>query len=349
MADDIRAVSWHDDHVEILDQTRLPSSEEYLKCRQYEEVACAIERLSVRGAPAIGVAAAMAYARAAFQSEAQSTGSMMNYLETAYRRLIDTRPTAVNLRWALERMRACAETAIQNGVSAVRDALKKEALLIAREDVEINRRIGRNGREIIPRKATVMTICNTGSLATGGYGTALGVVRAAVEEGKEVFVAACETRPLLQGARLTAWELQKDGIAFELIADSVAGSYMARKKVDLVIAGADRIAANGDAANKIGTYSLAVLAREHDVPFYIAAPLSTVDTGIASGDEIPIEERPADEITRVMQQPVAPAGVAVWNPAFDVVPNDCITGIITEAGILSQPYDRSIHNCFTQT
>ncbi len=342
----IQAIAWHDDHIAILDQTRLPGKEEYLICKDLEAVAGAIERLSIRGAPAIGVAAAMGMAFACLQDETSDSDAVMAHLEHNAERLLATRPTAVNLRWAVERMMETARGALPEGVQAVKERLKAEALAIHEDDVTVNRNMGACGQEIVPETATVITICNTGSLATGGYGTALGVIRSAVAAGKKVFVAACETRPLLQGARLTAWELQKDGIPFELITDNMAGNYMKRKGADVVIAGADRIAANGDAANKIGTYSLAILAKEHGIPFYIAAPTSTIDMSVASGDDIPIEERNGNEITCIRGQHIAPREIKVWNPAFDVVPSAYIAGIITEKGIVRAPYRESIEKLF---
>jgi len=337
-----QTISWEDDHIRILDQTRLPTEEAYLECRDLESVACAIERLAVRGAPAIGVAAAMALAFACRQVRAARPDEFMRELSELCRRLLRTRPTAVNLQWALDRMMDTAGRAAPMGTAALRDRMKQEALNILHEDIEINRTMGMNGQEVVPSPATVMTICNAGSLATAGYGTALGVVRAAVEKGKKVSVVSCETRPLLQGARLTAWELQRDNIPFTLITDNMAGSYMREKGVDLVVTGADRVAANGDAANKIGTYSLAILAKEHAVPFYVAAPASTFDLSIRSGKDIPIEERAAEEITCVRGQRIAPEAVRVWNPAFDVVPHQHIAGIITEQGILTPPYEETI-------
>lgn len=338
----VKAITWEDDHIRILDQTKLPGQEIYLKCRTVESVACAIERLSVRGAPAIGIAAAMAVAMGCQSVEAQSYETFMQHLEQICGRMLQTRPTAVNLKWALQRMLNKARNSKAEDLEALKHTLRQEALDIYEEDEEINRSIGRHGQEVVPQEATVITICNTGSLATGGHGTALGVIRSALELGKKIFVVSCETRPLLQGARLTAWELQKDGIPFVLITDSMAGYYMIKKGADLVIAGADRVAANGDTANKIGTYNLAVLAKEHNIPFFIAAPFSTIDTEVKNGADIVIEERPSEEITKIKNQRIAPERVDVWNPAFDVVPHTYITGIITEGGILRPPYGENI-------
>ena len=338
----IETITWQDDHIRILDQTRLPVHEEYLYCRDVESVALAIERLSVRGAPAIGVAAAMALALGAVQSRATEAEKLIAELEAMSRRLLQTRPTAVNLQWAVSRMMRLAGRHARAGADELRDTLRREAVTIYEQDMEINRNIGRHGQALLRDSSRIMTICNTGSLATAGYGTALGVIRAAAEHGKEVFVAVCETRPLLQGARLTAWELTKDGIPFELITDSMAAFYMKKKGADMVIAGADRIAANGDTANKVGTYAISLAAKSHGIPFYIAAPTSTIDTGVAGGDEIPIEERHPDEITCIAGQRIAPEAAQVWNPAFDVVPNMNIDGIITERGIVREPFKTNI-------
>jgi methylthioribose-1-phosphate isomerase len=343
----IDTIIWRDDHIAILDQTRLPAEEQYLHCRDLDAVAAAIRRLAVRGAPAIGVAAAMALALEARSLQARNRSEFIGRLEELVERLIATRPTAVNLQWALQRMMQCVREAGDCGIQALKALLVDEARAMHDRDIETNRALGRHGQALVPDQATVITICNTGSLATAGYGTALGVVRAAVEAGKRVHVVVCETRPLLQGARLTAWELKKDGIPFELITDSMAGSYLRRRGADCVIAGADRIAANGDTANKIGTYSLAILAHAHGVPFFIAAPTSTIDTTTPDGDGIPIEERDPGEITGIGRQRVAPEDIRVWNPAFDVVPGRYITGIITERGILRPPFCETIHRMFT--
>lgn len=339
---DIRAIAWQDDHIRILDQTRLPEQEIYLECRDLESVAAAIRCMAVRGAPAIGVAAALALALESQKLRTTQRQEFITQLDQMCRRLQATRPTAVNLQWALGRMLRRVQAEHSADVAGLQCLLREEALCILEEDIATNRAMGTCGQEIIPDPATVITICNTGSLATAGYGTALGVIRSAVARGKRVLVVACETRPLLQGARLTAWELHKDGIPFVLITDSMAGHYMRCRGADLVITGADRIAANGDAANKIGTYSLAVLAREHRLPFYVAAPLSTIDATIAGGDLIPIEERAASEVVCFAGQRIAPEQAAVWNPAFDVVPNKYIAGIITERGILRPPFTEAI-------
>jgi len=332
--------------VRILDQTKLPGQEIYLECRDLDSVAAAIRRLSVRGAPAIGVVAALALALEARKAQATQPHELIAQLEQMCRRLQATRPTAVNLQWALARMMRRVQSEQSQAVADLQLVLAQEAQRILAEDIAANKAMGACGQEIVPDPATVITICNTGSLATAGHGTALGVIRSAVAQGKRVQVVACETRPLLQGARLTAWELHRDGIPFVLITDSMAGHYMRRRGADLVIAGADRIAANGDTANKIGTYTLAVLAREHALPFYIAAPLATVDITIDSGDMIPIEERAASEVTCLAGQRLAPVQASVWNPAFDVVPHEYISGIITERGILRPPLSEAIRTIF---
>jgi methylthioribose-1-phosphate isomerase len=342
----IEAIAWADDHIRILDQTRLPEEEVYLECRTLDDIAGAIKRLSIRGAPAIGITAAMGLAFLAGDINNVSTADCIARIERISDHLLQTRPTAVNLRWALERMRAVVKDSAGATVLELRESLKQEALRIHKDDLEINRRIGENGQALLPRDGVVITVCNTGSLATGGHGTALGVVRSAVENRKNIFVAACETRPLLQGARLTAWELMHDGIPFELITDSMAANYMKCKGADAVIAGADRVAANGDAANKIGTYSLAVLARAHGIAFYIAAPLSTIDMSVSTGSDIPIEERAPEEVTTIAGRRTAPVGTPVWNPAFDVVPAELITGIITEKGVVQAPYVETIAALF---
>jgi len=340
--DSFKTIAWGDGFIRILDQTKLPSEEVYLECRDLESVAEAIERLSVRGAPAIGIVVAMALACEAQKFEGNDLDLFLNKFNKMCDRLRKTRPTAVNLGWALKRMLEKVLEYRGKTVSGIKQILKKEADIILNEDIEINRSMGMFGQEVLPDSGVVMTICNSGSLATGGYGTALGVIRAAVEKNKDISVVSCETRPLLQGARLTCWELQKDNIPVTLITDSMAGYYMKEKGVDFVITGADRVAANGDSANKIGTYSLSILAKEHNVPFYIAAPMSTIDVSAATGDDIPIEERLENEITQIKGHQIAPEGIDVWNPSFDVVPNKYISGIITEKGILRPPFKESI-------
>ena len=329
-----------DGKVRFLDQTRLPQEEVWVETDDYHVVAQAIRELQVRGAPLIGVAAAYGLALAALSIRETDPDRFRNQLRLAAGELEATRPTAVNLAWATKRMLSAAERA--EDVEQIQQALIAQARRIHEEDIAANRRIGDYGATLFDEPATVLTHCNAGSLATGGYGTALGVIRSAASQNalRRVFVP--ETRPLLQGARLTAWELAKDGIPFTIIVDAAVGSVLRRGIVDAVIVGADRIAANGDVANKIGTYQHAVLAHENDVPFYVAAPTSTIDLSIASGDEIPIEERSPDEVTSVRGVVVAPASAAALNPAFDVTPNTYVTAIITENGIAKAPFEESL-------
>jgi methylthioribose-1-phosphate isomerase len=337
-------IVWQDGVVRMLDQTVLPGEERWLELRDEHAVAEAITSMRVRGAPAIGVAAAYGVALAARRSPAAGLDELLQAIDEAAGALARTRPTAVNLFWALDRMRAAARRA--GSADECRALLLAEAVAIDEENLQANRRMGALGADLIPHGATVLTHCNAGALATNGYGTALGVIRAAHAAGKGVSVIADETRPLLQGARLTAWELTRDGIPTTLIADNMAGLFMRRGLVTCVIVGADRIAANGDVANKIGTYQVAVLAREHGIPFYVAAPLSTLDLSIPSGDEIPIEERGAEEVRGFGGAQTAPADVAVANPAFDVTPARYVTAIITENGIARPPYAESLANLF---
>jgi methylthioribose-1-phosphate isomerase len=342
----IKTVEWTKEGVLMLDQRLLPNEEKYLTLRSYEEVAQAIKKMVVRGAPAIGVSAAMGLALGA----SQSVSTSLPDLEFDFKYMCDvmgaTRPTAVNLFWAIERMRgviAKAKQANIRDVEEVRKLLTEEALLIYNEDIEANRAIGLFGGELINDGATVLTHCNAGALATAGdYGTALGVIRGAIAAGKKVAVIADETRPFLQGARLTAWELAKDNIPVTVITDNMAGHVMKQGKVDCVVVGADRIAANGDAANKIGTYMVAVLAKQHNIPFYVAAPLSTVDLATATGEDIPIEERDAKEVTHMRDHQLTPDGVDVHNFAFDVTPNEFIAAIITDRGVARAPYTESL-------
>lgn len=342
----IKTVEWTNEGVRMLDQRLLPNEEKYLTLYSYEEVADAIKRMVVRGAPAIGVAAAMGLALGA----SQSVSTSLPDLEFDFKYMCDvmgaTRPTAVNLFWAIERMRDVIKKAKAEGVrdiGEVRTRLVKEAQTIFQEDIDSNRAIGRHGAELINDGATVLTHCNAGALATAGdYGTALGVIRGAVDAGKRVAVIADETRPFLQGARLTAWELSKDNIPVTVITDNMAGHVMKQGKIDCVVVGADRIAANGDAANKIGTYMVAVLAKQHDIPFYVAAPFSTVDLATATGEDIPIEERDAREVTHMGEHQLTPDGVDVHNFAFDVTPNEMIAAIITDRGVARAPYTESL-------
>jgi methylthioribose-1-phosphate isomerase len=327
--------------VVLLDQRRLPREESELVCRSPADVAAAIRGLAVRGAPAIGVAAAFGIAQAVHLSQAEGEGLRTEF-ERACAELAGARPTAVNLAWAVGRMRRRFGELAGAGGRELGQALLAEALAIQTEDLEACRRIGDLGAGLIPVRARLLTHCNAGALATAGYGTALGVIRSAAREGKVAAVFAGETRPVLQGARLTAWELQKDGIPTTLIADNMAGHLMASGEIDAVIVGADRIARNGDVANKIGTYTLAVLAKENGIPFYVAAPTSTIDLGTESGGAIPIEERPPQEVTHHAGQRLAPEGVGVRNPAFDVTPHRYVTAIVCERGIARAPYADSL-------
>jgi methylthioribose-1-phosphate isomerase len=326
----VETIQWTDAGVVMIDQTRLPREQVFVTCRTYQEVAEAIKTMVIRGAPAIGVAAAMGVALGARQGAD---------FETVCATLAATRPTAVNLFWALERMR---RVSVESHGEV--EALVREARQIRLEDIAICEAIGRNGAGLVPDGKTVLTHCNAGALATAGYGTALGVIRAAVTAGKKIDVLADETRPFLQGARLTAWELQHDGIPVKLITDNMAGHFLHSGRVGCVVVGADRIAANGDVANKIGTYSLAVLAKENGVPFYVAAPISTLDLKMPSGDGIPIEQRAASEVTHVFGVPIAPEDIGVENPAFDVTPARYVTAIVTERGIARAPYEKSLRD-----
>ena len=331
-------VSWQGDRLVLLDQRRLPGAEVYLECRTWPEVADAIRTLVVRGAPAIGVAAAFGVALAGLASTARDADALIPDLETATPGLAATPPTAVNLFWALDRMRGFARSRRTLPPAELRAGLVSEAELVLEEDVAANRRLGAHGAELVPVGARILTHCNAGGLATGGYGTALGVVRGAVEAGRRPFVWVDETRPVLQGARLTAWELVREGIPHAVIADLAAGHGRGRGEVDLVVVGADRIARNGDTANKIGTYGVAVLARHHGIPFYVAAPFSTIDPGIPDGSAIPIEERDPREVQELGGQRIVPVASPVRNPAFDVTPAALVTAIVTERGIFRGPY-----------
>jgi len=333
----VETIQWTDAGVVMIDQTRLPIEESYVTCRTYEEVATAIRDMIIRGAPAIGVAAAMGVARGALDAT-----DLDGQFDTICETLAKTRPTAVNLFWAIDRMKGVYAGLRGQPIEVIRRRLVEEAKLVREEDIAINRAIGRHGAVLVPDGRTVLTHCNAGALATAGYGTALGVIRAAVEGGKHIDVFADETRPFLQGARLTVWELQQDHIPTTLITDNMAGHFMKAGRIGCVVVGADRIAANGDVANKVGTYSVAVLAKENNVPFYVAAPISTLDLTLASGDEIPIEQRAASEVTHVFGHAVAPAGTTVENPAFDVTPNRYVSAIITERGVARAPFEESL-------
>jgi methylthioribose-1-phosphate isomerase len=329
----VETIQWIDGAAVMIDQTRLPLEESYVTCRTYEEMATAIRDMIIRGAPAIGVAAAMGVALGVLQDAD---------FETVCDTLAKTRPTAVNLFWAIDRMKRLYQSLHGQSREVICRRMVEEAQIVREEDIAICRAIGQNGVELVPAGKTVLTHCNAGALATAGYGTALGVIRAAVEAGKDIDVFADETRPFLQGARLTVWELQQDHIATTLITDNMAGHFLKSGRIGCVVVGADRIAANGDVANKVGTYSVAVLAKENGVPFYVAAPISTLDLTLDSGDRIPIEQRGAAEVTQVFGRQVAPLGTRVENPAFDVTPSRYVTAIITELGVARAPYEKSL-------
>jgi methylthioribose-1-phosphate isomerase len=341
-------IEWKDDAVVMIDQRKLPSSEVYVTCKTANEVAKAIKTMVIRGAPAIGVAAAMGIAVGMTRSRATGTKQFTTEFQKACDLMAGTRPTAVNLFWAIERMKKAFAAAAHDGrsVNEIKQILVDEARAIHDEDVQSCRTMGAHGAGLVPATARILTHCNAGALATAGYGTALGVIRAAAEQGKTITVLADETRPFLQGARLTAWELVKDGIDTTVITDNMAGAMMRLGHVDLVVVGADRIAANGDVANKIGTYGVAVLAKEHGIPFYVAAPLSTVDLNTPDGSRIPIEERTEREVTHIGASRLTPDGAHIRNPAFDVTPAKYVTAIITERGIARAPYTESLAQLF---
>ena len=320
----------------LLDQRKIPECVAFRECCSYEDIAVSIEDMTVRGAPAIGVAAAYGAALAAFENT--------NNIECALTRLAATRPTAVNLYWAIERMKNTYRK--YKGSPNLADIMLAEAVKMHSDDIQINKQLSRFGQELLPDSCTVITHCNAGSLATAGYGTALGVFRAAAENGKKLKIFADETRPRLQGGRLTAFELFEDGFDVTVICDSMSAFLMSQRKIDAVVTGADRIAANGDTANKIGTYGLAIAAKRHNVPFYIAAPISTIDISCQNGDAIPIEERSSDEVRLIGDREIIPNRIKIWNPAFDVTPSDLIPGIITEHGVLTKPYSESIGKIF---
>ena len=338
----IKAIEWAQGKLRLLDQTRLPLEHTTLDLQRYQEVVDAIREMRIRGAPAIGVAAGYAVAMAAREIPSEDRDDFLARLDEAGNEIIAARPTAVNISWAVRRMLKVAES--EPDMAQIRARLLGEATHIQEEDEETNQRMGQHGSQLIPDGGAVLTHCNTGALATAGYGTALGVIRAGWESGKRFQVFATETRPFLQGARLTAWELVQLGIPSCLIVDSSAGLLMRQGEVDCVIVGADRIAANGDVANKIGTYTLAVVASENQIPFYVAAPTSTVDLSITSGDEIPIEERHSEEVTHFRGTQTAPEGIGVRNPAFDITPHNYIAAIITEKGVVREPYSEGLLN-----
>jgi methylthioribose-1-phosphate isomerase len=347
----ISTLAWTSEGVRFLDQTRLPLEEAYVLATSYQQVADAIVTMVVRGAPAIGVSAAMGVALGLKQSSATTVPALTDDLETISLALAGTRPTAVNLFWAIDRMRLHYHRLLRQpgiGVAEIQAGMIAEALAMYDEDIAACRALGRHGAELLPREGGVLTHCNAGALATCGYGTALGVIRAAVEDGHNIHVYADETRPFLQGARLTAWELLHDNIPTTVICDNMAASLMRQGKLQAVVVGADRIAANGDVANKIGTYGVAVLAKEHGIPFYVAAPWSTIDLNTRTGDDIPIEQRSAVEVTHHAGKQLTPHDVGIWNPAFDVTPAKYVTAIITERGVLRAPYLTSLRDGTTE-
>ncbi|MGA2903546.1 MAG: S-methyl-5-thioribose-1-phosphate isomerase [Candidatus Korobacteraceae bacterium] len=338
----IKTLEWTDAGVRFIDQTKLPTEETYVTCKSYEEVANAIRTMIVRGAPAIGVAAAMGIALGIRDSKARDQAELKQNLDRICEVLGSTRPTAVNLFWAIRRMKEKFDAVRAQPVASIQQTLIAEAQQMLAEDIAANQAMGKHGAVLLPASGGILTHCNAGALATCGYGTALGVIRAAVDSGKKLHVFADETRPFLQGSRLTAWELMKDGIPTTVIADNMAGAMMRQGKIDSVIVGADRIAANGDVANKIGTYTVAVLAREHGIPFYVAAPFSTVDLNTPDGSQIPIEQRSSKEVTHMAGRQIVPDGVRVENPAFDVTPHQYVSAIITERGVVREPYAESL-------
>ena len=341
-------IEWQPDAVVMIDQRKLPGREVYVTCRTPAEVARAIKTMVIRGAPAIGVAAAMGIALGMRKSRAQGTKQFAVELNKLAELMAGTRPTAVNLFWAIDRMKRALAAGVEAGesVDQLKDRLEREAHAIHDEDLANCRDIGRWGAEVVPAQARILTHCNAGALATAGYGTALGVIRAAAEQGKVVRVFADETRPFLQGARLTAWELVRDGVPTTIIAESMAGPLMRGGQIDFIVVGADRIAANGDFANKVGTYTVAMMAQAHGVPFYVAAPLSTIDLNTPDGDAIPIEQRNAREMTHFGSLQIAPSEASIWNPAFDVTPHRLVAGIITERGIVRPPYAEGLRRLF---
>ena len=338
----IQTLEWTDKGVRFLDQTKLPTEETYVTATTYQQVADVIRNMVVRGAPAIGVAAAMGIALGVQNSKAETVGDLKKEFDQICKAIGETRPTAVNLFWAIRRMQEKFEMLRIRPMPQIKQAIVEEAQRMHAEDIAANQAMGRHGATLMPSSGGVLTHCNAGALATAGYGTALGVIRAAVEQGKKIHVYADETRPFLQGSRLTAWELMKDGIPTTVISDNMAGAMMKQGKIGAIIVGADRIAANGDVANKIGTYTVAVLAREHGIPFYVAAPISTVDLATADGTGIPIEQRNSKEVTHIAGRQMVPDGVAVENPAFDVTPAKYVAAIITERGIAKAPYEASL-------
>lgn len=343
----MKTIEWKNGKVVLIDQRKLPTKFELVECFTCSDVVEAIKKMKIRGAPAIGVAASFGMSLAAFRSDAIRFEDFLKDMETAKNSLAASRPTAVNLTWALNRIMniICIKNSMD--LNRIKASILKEAQNIAREDIEINKTIGKYGASFIKDGDNILTHCNAGALATAGFGTALGVIRSAYYDGKKIHVFVDETRPFLQGARLTAWELMLEKIPFTLITDSMAGFIMSKNKIDLIVVGADRIAANGDIANKIGTYSLSILAKENNIPFYVAAPVSTIDVSLKYGNEIPIEERPSVEITHFLGNPVAPKGTKTYNPAFDITSNRHVTAIITEKGIIRKPYKKNIKELFS--
>jgi methylthioribose-1-phosphate isomerase len=348
----IQTLEWTPHGIRFIDQTKLPTEETYVTCTTHEQVADVIRNMVVRGAPAIGVAAAMGIALGVNNSKAESTADLKRDLDQISDLIGKTRPTAVNLFWAIRRMQEKFERIrirpIPPPISKIKQSLIEEAQRMHAEDIAANQAMGRHGATLMPSQGGVLTHCNAGALATAGYGTALGVIRAAVEAGKKIHVYADETRPFLQGSRLTAWELMKDGIPTTVISDNMSGAMMRQGKIGAIVVGADRIAANGDVANKIGTYTVAVLAKEHGIPFYVAAPISTVDLDCPDGSQIPIEQRNCKEVTHIAGKQMVPDGVSVENPAFDVTPANYVTAIITEKGIARAPYTDSLRPLASQ-
>jgi methylthioribose-1-phosphate isomerase len=340
----IQTLKWTDSGVVFIDQTKLPTEEVYVTCTTHQQVADVIRNMVVRGAPAIGVAAAMGIALGVKNSKAESGADLKQEFDQICETIRQTRPTAVNLFWAIRRMSEKFETLRIRPIAQIQQALIEEAQRMHAEDIAANQAMGRHGATLMPSSGGVLTHCNAGALATAGYGTALGVIRAAIEAGKKIHVYADETRPFLQGSRLTAWELMKDGIPTTVISDNMAGVMMQQGKIGAIVVGADRIAANGDVANKIGTYTVAILAKEHGIPFYVAAPISTVDLATPDGSKIPIEQRNAREVTHIGGRQMTPDGVGIENPAFDVTPAKYVAAIITERGIARAPYEESLRD-----
>lgn len=338
----IKTIEYVDGVVRMIDQTRLPSEKVFVDCKTIEDVEHAIKTMIIRGAPAIGVAAAMGVSLGADTINASSFEEFYAVMEKQCNKLGKSRPTAVNLAWAIKRMKRVAQDSKDLPVPELKSRLKEEALTILTEDISINESMGKHGQTLVENGNVILTHCNAGALATAGFGTALGVIRASVNAGKNINVLANETRPFLQGARLTAWELKEDNIPVKLITDNMCGFFMKNGEVDLVVVGADRIAGNGDIANKIGTYMVAVLAKENNIPFYVAAPVSTLDLSLTSGDEIPIEERSAEEVVNINKKRIAPEDIDVAHPAFDITPNELVTAIITEQGIAHPPFTESL-------